>query len=99
MLEVTDDMEKVLAEPAVVYFTAPWCGPCVTLKPQVARAGTMDNDNQYYIVNVDEIDKFYLDQFNIQSVPHIFLVENGEIKREIKSRKAETIVEEVNNGL
>jgi thioredoxin-like negative regulator of GroEL len=99
MLEVTDDMQKVLAEPAVVYFTAPWCGPCVMLKPQVARAGTIDNNNNYYIVNVDEIDKSYLDKFNIQSVPHIFLFENGEIKKEIESKKAEAIVEEVNNGL
>jgi thioredoxin-like negative regulator of GroEL len=99
MLEVTNDMEKVLAEPAVVYFTAPWCGPCVTLKPQVARAGTMDNNNNYYIVDVDEVDQSYLDQFEIQSVPHIFVVRDGKIEKEIKSRKAEAIVEEVNNGL
>jgi len=69
------------------------------LKPQVARAGTIDNNNNYYIVNVDEIDKSYLDKFNIQSVPHIFVIKNGEIQKEIKSKKAETIIEEVNNGL
>jgi thioredoxin-like negative regulator of GroEL len=99
MLEVTNDMDKVLSEPAVVYFTAPWCGPCVQLKPQVARAGTIDSNHQYYVVDVDKIDQSVLDEFSISSVPHIFFIQDREVVREIKSRQAEAIVEEVNNGV
>jgi thiol-disulfide isomerase/thioredoxin len=99
MLEVTNDMDKVLSEPAVVYFTAPWCGPCIQLKPQVARAGTMDGDHQYYVVDVDQIDQSILDEFSISSVPHIFFIQNREIVKEISARTAEKIVEEVNNGV
>jgi len=97
VLEVTSDIEKALSHDAVLYFTAPWCGPCANLKPQVVRAGTIDNDNTYYIINVDEIDKKYLDEFTISSVPHIYIIKDREIVREIKSRKAKQIVEEVNN--
>jgi thiol-disulfide isomerase/thioredoxin len=99
MLEVTNDVDKVFAEKAVVYFTAPWCGPCVKLKPQVARAGTMDNNNMYYVVDVDQIGHEVLDEFNISSVPHIFIIEDRKIVKEIKTRTAENIIEEVNNGL
>lgn len=97
MLEVTNDMGKVLAEPAVVYFTAPWCGPCVQLKPQLARAGTIDDKNQYYIVDVDQIGQEYLDEFNISSVPHIFIIKDRKIVTEISARVADKIIEEVNN--
>jgi thioredoxin-like negative regulator of GroEL len=99
MLEVTNDMDKVLAEPAVVYFTAPWCGPCIQLKPQVARAGTIDNDHQYYIVDVDQIGQEILDEFNISSIPHIFIIKDRKIEKEIVGRKAEIIIEEVKNEL
>jgi thioredoxin 1 len=99
MLEVTNDMDKVLSERAVVYFTAPWCGPCASLKPQVARAGTIDNDHQYYIVDVDQIGQEILDEFNISSVPHIFIIEDRKIEREVLGRKAEIIIEEVKNEL
>jgi len=99
MLEVTNDMDKVLAEKAVVYFTAPWCGPCAQLKPQVVRAGTMDNSINYYIVDVDQVGQETLDLFSLSSIPHIYIIEDKEIIREIRSRKAEQIVEEVNNGV
>jgi len=97
MLEVTNDMEKVLENYAVVYFTAPWCGPCVALKPQFARAGTIDSLNQYYIIDVDQIDKSYLDEFKLQSVPHIFIMKDRRIVSEITAKTADKIIDQVNN--
>lgn len=99
MLEVTNDVDKIFSEKAVVYFTAPWCGPCVKLKPQVARAGTIDDKNMYYVVDVDQIGQDILDEFNISSVPHIYIVEDRKIVREIKGRIAHDILEEVNENV
>ena len=42
MLEVIDDIEKAFTANSVVYFTATWCQPCKLIKPQFARAGTIE---------------------------------------------------------
>ena len=55
-----------------------------------------DNDNIYFVVDVDEIDSSYLTKYNIQSVPSVFQMENGEVVRKITSRTAEEIIKEVN---
>ena len=65
MLEVTNDMEKTQQGTAVVYFTAAWCVPCRQLKPQFAKAGTIDKDNNYYIVDVEQIDNTYLEKYEM----------------------------------
>lgn len=96
MLEVTDDMSKALSGRSVVYFTAAWCQPCKQLKPLYARAGTLDQDNNYFVVDVDNIDSEYLKKYNIMSVPQIFVMSDGEILHKIEGRTTEAIMEEVN---
>jgi thioredoxin 1 len=56
----------------VVYFSAPWCGPCKMFKPvlqEVARnMGIAIND-----VNVD-YDASYTQKYNITSVPTLIIL-------------------------
>jgi thiol-disulfide isomerase/thioredoxin len=97
MLEVTNDMEKVREGKSVVYFTASWCQPCKLIKPQFARAGTIDKDRNYYIVDVEEIHKVWLEVYNIQSVPQMLILDAGVVSHKINSTSTDEILEEVKN--
>lgn len=99
MLEITDNMDKVRNGDTIVYFTAEWCVPCKQLKPQYARAGTLDKVNQYYIVDIETIDDSYIDMYNIKSVPQMFIMNNGEIIKKIDSKNSADILNEVNSVL
>ena len=96
MLKITDSFEEINANPnAVVYFTAEWCGPCKQLKPQYGKASVMDADTDYFMVDVDKISSELLEKYNIKSIPQIFIMNNGEIVRSIKSKIADDIIKEV----
>jgi len=96
MLKITDNFEEINANPnAVVYFTAEWCGPCKQLKPQYGKASVIDADTDYFMVDVDKISSDLLEKYNIKSIPQIFIMNNGEIVRSIKSKIADDIVKEV----
>lgn len=96
MLKITNEVDQFKVEDeCVVYFTAEWCGPCKQLKPQYGKASVMNNELDYYMVDVDKIDQNVLEYYGIQSIPQVFLMKNGEIIKTIKSRTAETIVEEL----
>lgn len=96
MLKITNDMTEVKEqENTVAYFTATWCQPCKALKPQFAKAGMSDNEHNYFVIDVDQIDSSYLEEYNIKSVPTIFQLNKGVVERRIASRTAEEIIEEV----
>jgi thioredoxin 1 len=97
MFKIVDNIEEVLnEESAVLYFTATWCQPCKQLKPIYAKAAVKDNNNNYYVVDVDSIDSEYLTEYNIKSVPTILKLNNGVIKKTITSRTEEEIIKQVN---
>ena len=58
----------------VMYFSAPWCGPCKMFKPVVQEVsrelGIAVND-----INVD-YDATYTEKYSITSVPTIIVVDN-----------------------
>ena len=99
MLEITDDMETVREGKVVVYFTAEWCQPCKQLKPQYARAGTLDKKNKYYVVDVDKISDVWLEMYNIKSIPQVYIFNHGVIMHKVESKTTNEILEEVNNVL
>lgn len=100
MIKITDDMSEVTnSENAIAYFTADWCVPCKQLKPLYAKAGMQDQNNQYFVINVDNIDKEFLDLYNIKSVPTIYQMNRGAIKRKITARTTEDIIKQVNEPL
>lgn len=98
MIKITEDMAEVSAtENAVAYFTAEWCSPCKQLKPQMAKAGMEDENNTYFVIDVDKIDSSILDMYNIKSVPKVFKMSNGVIQKEIISRTSAEIIKEINS--
>ena len=98
MIDITNDMDKVTSsDNAVAYFTAVWCQPCKQLKPIYAKAGMQDDNYSYFVIDVDAIDKEYLDKYNIKSIPTIFKMKNGEVQKVITARTADEIIKQVNN--
>jgi thioredoxin 1 len=64
----------------LLYFSAPWCGPCKQLAPILEEVA-----QQYPVkkINVDE-ESDLAAQYGIRSIPTTILVENGqEIERKI----------------
>ena len=59
----------------ILYFTAPWCGPCQTLGPIIESLSGQIN---YEKVNVDENQDLSI-QYGVRNIPTLVLVENGEV--------------------
>lgn len=54
-------------------FWAPWCGPCLQMKPIVEKVLATRPDIQLVEFNVDEMERDYLSTFNVSSVPTLVL--------------------------
>lgn len=96
MLNITNEMDQVVQSPkAIVYFSAEWCQPCKLLKPQYAKLAMQDKVNNYFVVDVDKIDSFYLSKYGVQSIPQIFVLESGELSKKLTGRNYEDLNNEV----
>jgi thiol-disulfide isomerase/thioredoxin len=58
----------------VLYFTAPWCGPCKMFKPVVEMVSGELGVNINYI-NVD-YDASFAERYSVSSVPTIIVIDN-----------------------
>lgn len=66
----------------MLYFTAPWCGPCQQLGPVIDEISNA-NPGRIRKVNID-YDPELPQKYNIRSVPTTILFENGqEIERRV----------------
>lgn len=98
MLRITDDMNAVKSSgKAIVAFTANWCGPCKQLKPHFAKAAVQDNKTDYFVIDIDNIDNKYLEEYSIKGIPALFVMNNGVISKKLSARTAPEILEEVKN--
>jgi thioredoxin 1 len=96
LLKITNDIKEFQSEDeCIVYFTADWCSPCKQLKPHYGRVSVMDPETNYYLVDVDKIDRSTVEYYKIQSIPQIFKMNKGEIIDVIEARTTETILEEL----
>jgi len=74
----------------ILYFTAPWCGPCQTLGPIIESLSGQIN---YEKVNVDENQDLSI-QYGVRNVPTLLLLENGkEVSRLVGVQSKEAILE------
>lgn len=59
----------------VAYFSAPWCAPCVRLKPTLEKFASM-NDIKVCKIDTDEC-PIVTDLYNIRSVPTLIWFKNA----------------------
>jgi len=79
----------------IIYFTAPWCGPCRTFGPIVESSGL-----PVHKVNIDE-DQELAARYGVRSVPTLLKIdENGQEvgQRVIGVQSKENVLNWYNNG-
>jgi thioredoxin-like negative regulator of GroEL len=57
----------------ILYFSAPWCGPCKTFKPLME---SLQSEMSITFIDVDSSPQTAA-QYNVRSVPTTILIENG----------------------
>ncbi len=72
-------VEKSRNIAVLVDFWAPWCGPCKTLTPILEEIAA-ENSDAFALakINIDEAQEIAA-QFQVRSVPTVFLVVNGQV--------------------
>lgn len=72
----------------VLYFSAPWCGPCRSFKPVME---SLQNEMSITFIDVDSSPQT-AQQYNVRSVPTTIVLDNGaEIGRVIGARTKDEI--------
>ena len=75
---MTDVIEPSQEVPVVVQFTAPWCGPCQTLGPQLEAAIQKTGGKVRMVrINIDENPQI-AGQLRVQSIPAVFGFAGGQ---------------------
>ena len=61
----------------VLYFTAPWCGPCMAIGPMVLKLSKEYKDIIFIKLDVDECDPNCPIDYGVRSIPTIILLNNN----------------------
>ena len=98
MKDVTDEtfaidvMERSKVVPVAVDLWAPWCEPCKALGPILEKVvGATEGKVDLVKVNIDENPQI-AQSFQIQSIPAVFGISNGEVVDAFVGAKGESEV-------
>ena len=81
--------------PVVVDFWAEWCGPCRALAPTLDQLAETNNGKIIVVkVNVDEEPDLAMN-FNVQSIPTLLFVKNGELQDQLVGNSPLTKLQEI----
>jgi thioredoxin 1 len=70
------------AEPVLVDFWAPWCGPCRVVAPHLEELDAERDDVRVVKLNVDDNPQTAAN-YNVMSIPTLLLFKNGEVAHQI----------------
>ena len=105
MKDVTDEtfaidvMERSKVVPVVVDLWAPWCEPCKALGPILEKVvGATEGKVELVKVNIDENPQI-AQSFQIQSIPAVFGISNGEVIDAFVGAKGESEIVAFIEGL
>lgn len=84
-------------KPILLDFYADWCGPCQTQLPIVENLADLHKDDFTIAkVNVD-INKELAQQFQVRSIPALFIIKDGEIKEKFNGLQTKDLLDNVIN--
>ena len=78
----------------VLYFSAPWCGPCRAFKPLME---SLQTEMSITFIDVDSSPQT-AQQYNVRSVPTTIILENGVEKHRLIGAKSKDEILSAYNG-
>jgi len=78
----------------ILYFSAPWCGPCRQLSPTMESLSGQIN---YRKIDVDSNTELST-KYGVRNIPTLILLENGEVKNRVTGVQSEQQIIDFYNG-
>ncbi|MBX7539457.1 tetratricopeptide repeat protein [Qipengyuania sphaerica] len=91
-----DVVEPSITKLVILDFFAEWCGPCKALAPMLEKVAGEYADKGVVLVKVDvDQEKFIAAQFQVQSIPTVYAMFQGQPVADLTSARSESQLKEV----